>query len=685
MTAPAHEPAMTLGRFAAETFAASGIKVAFTVPGESFLGLLDALPGAGIRVVATRHEGAAGFMAAAYGSLTGRPALCLVTRAVGAANLGIGLHAARADSAPLVAVVGGVRRSLRGREAFQEADIEGSVGRLAKWAGDVSEPPAFPDALREALKHALSGRPGPVVLTVPEDVFDEPPGEGLSVTPQRGIRTLQPDVSSVRGILHLLAGGRSPVILAGAGVLRSNASSDLVRLAETLSIPVIAAWRRPDVFPNDHAYYLGMTGLGAPPTVAERLLGADSLLVIGCRLNEIASFEYSIPAPGTRWAHVDLEPRTAMAGLQAPEIALAADAGAFIRVARDLLLGGVLEAAAVDARRAAIADDRAAFLASSDVVEEPWEGPGVHPGRVIETLGRLLGPETILTTDAGNFASWAARGYRFRRPGTFLGPTSGAMGYALPAALAAAVARPGRQVVALAGDGGFAMTMAELETAVRERLPVIVLVFDNRRYGTIRAHQEERGAGQGIGTELGAIDFAGVAEALGAAGFRVERDDEFEDALTSALKARRPAVIQLQLDRRWLSIDQRADKPAEVALPVPSEAMEAGEDAEALEAAVEAPEPPAPEEVPAPAPDGAPPDGAPDEAPPDEAPPDEAPPDGAPHPDEPEPATPDEVPAPDESLPALVSDHERLDGQAPASERSEPVSTEEPTAVAPEG
>jgi len=170
-----------------------------------------------------------------------------------------------------VAVVGGVRRSLRGREAFQEADIEGSVGRLAKWAGDVTEPPAFPDALREALKHALSGRPGPVVLTVPEDVFDEPPGEGLSVTPQRGIRTLQPDVSSVRGILHLLAGGRSPVILAGAGVLRSNASSDLVRLAETLSIPVIAAWRRPDVFPNDHAYYLGMTGLGAPPTVADRL------------------------------------------------------------------------------------------------------------------------------------------------------------------------------------------------------------------------------------------------------------------------------------------------------------------------------------------------------------------------------------------------------------------------------
>jgi acetolactate synthase-1/2/3 large subunit len=231
-----------------------------------------------------------------------------------------------------------------------------------------------------------------------------------------------------------------------------------------------------------------------------------------------------------------------------------ADARTFLRVARRRVSSGVLDAASFDARRAANEADRAAYEQASLVDDLPWDGPGVHPGRVIATLNEVLPPQTIVTTDAGNFAGWAGRGYRFRRPGTFLGPTSGAMGYGLPAAIAAAIEHPGRPVVALAGDGGFAMTMSELETAVREGVRVVAIVFDNARYGTIRVHQEGRGTGVGAATELGPVDFAEVARGLGARGVRADDDAAFEPALRDALAAEGPTVIQVPLDRRWKAV-----------------------------------------------------------------------------------------------------------------------------------
>ncbi len=620
----------TAAQLAADELVRAGVRLAFTVPGESFLGLLDALTAAGVRVVAARHEGAAAFMAEAVGQLTGRPSVCLATRAVGAANLAIGIHTARQDSSPLIAVVGQVERGFLGREAFQEIDQVGSIGQLALWAGEAREAADVPRLIREGLTRATEGRPGPVLLSVPADLLDEPvevapasqvesreqaplqvpavaeveaivdgvspneaavsdaerliSGEGApafeageaasesemtgagstsveigapaSAAPVRQGRHGPPDPSLVKAILDLLAGARRPVILAGAGVLRSRSSTALVRLAELLEVPVIAAWRRPDVFPNDHPLYLGMSGSGAAPTVLPRLLDADALLVLGCRLNEVASFEYRVPAAGTRWAHVDREPRREEAGLRAPDVALAADAGAFLAAARRRLTGAVVEAEPMDARRAGNISDRAAYEAASRVDTTPWAGPGVHPGRIVTTLQSVLPPEALLTTDAGNFGGWLARGFRFLQPGTFLGPTSGAMGYGLPAAIAAALARPGRPVVALAGDGGFAMTMAELETAVRERARVVAIVFDNERYGTIRAHQDQRANGQAVATDLGSIDFAAVARACGALGLRVESDDAFEPALRAGLAAKGPAVLHLLLDRRWQSVDR---------------------------------------------------------------------------------------------------------------------------------
>ena len=524
------------------------------MPGESFLGLLDALPEVGIRVVATRHEGGAAFMAEAYGQLTGRPALCIATRAVGAANLAIGIHTARADSTPMFAIVGGVQRAHRGREAFQDADLVGSIGRLAKWAVEIDTPARAEALIGEAIRHAVAGRPGPVLIAIPEDVLDElVPGASGEAAPFRPTR-VEPEQDDVRAVLQLLTSARHPVILAGAGVLRSRGTADLVRLAELLEVPVIASWRRGDVFPNDHRLYQGMTGLGAPTTVQARLEAADAVVVLGCRLNEIATFEYALPDAATSWAHVDLEPRTAHAGLAAPQLAVVADARTFLRVARRRVSSGVLFAETFDARKAANDADREAYEAAATVDELRWDGPGVHPGRIVATLNAVLPPQTIVTTDAGNFAGWAARGYRFRRPGTFLGPTSGAMGYGLPAAVAASIEFPGRPVVALAGDGGFAMTLAELETAVREGARVVALVFDNARYGTIRAHQEGRGTGIGAATELGPVDFAEIARGLGAHGVRVDDDDAFEPALQAALAADGPTVIQLTLDRRWKSV-----------------------------------------------------------------------------------------------------------------------------------
>ncbi len=451
----------------------------------------------------------------------------------------------------MFALIGQVARAFRGREAFQELDVPGSIGRIAKWSAEIDAAGRAEATMLEATRQALGGRPGPVVVSLPEDLLDEMvPGQAIESVPYRPAR-VEPDDGTVRQVLHLLTAARRPVILAGAGVLRSRGTADLVRLADLLEVPVIASWRRPDVFPNDHRLYLGMTGYAAASTVRARLDAADFVLVLGSRLNEVASFGYEVPRAGQPWVHADLEPRVAAKGLSAPDLAVVADARTFLRVARRRVSMGVLAADTFDARREANVADRAAYEAAATVSSDPWSGPGVHPGRVIDTLNAILPPQTVVTTDAGNFAGWASRGLRFRRPGTFVGPTSGAMGYGLPAAIAASLEHPGRPVIALAGDGGFSMTMSELETAVREHATVVALVFDNQRYGTIRVHQDRRGTGAGESTDLGPIDFAAAAIALGARGVRIEDDAAFESALTAALAAGTTTVIHLPLDRRW--------------------------------------------------------------------------------------------------------------------------------------
>jgi len=545
----------TVAELIAATLRAAGVRLAFTVPGESFLPVLDALSAAGIRIIATRHEGAAAFAAEAYGQLTGRPAVALGTRIVGAANLAIGVHTATADSTPMFVLAGDVRRSFAGREAFQEVDLVGTVGRLAKWAGRIDDPAAAESVLEAAARAVAEGRPGPAFIAVPEDVLSLPLPDGTRIPTVRA-HPPAPELGDVRAVLQALATAERPVIVAGAGVLRARSSNDLIRLAELLHVPVVASWRRGDVVPNDHPLYLGMTGFGSPKVVRRRIESADLVVVIGCRMNEPTTSGYRWPREGQAWIHVDLEPVTGpVRDTPAPALTIRADARAFIRAAVARLKDAVVLAAPLAVRDGHNAEDRAAWEAATVVDAGEWSGPGVHPGRIVADLRRLLPEDAILTTDAGGFAGWAARGFRFKRPGTLLGPTSGAMGYGFPAALAAALVHRERRVVALVGDGGMGMVLAELETAVREGAQVVALVFDNQQYGMIRAHQVKEGSATNPGTDLGAIDFAAAARACGARGVRVETDAAFEPALRNALAASGPTLIQLALDRRWVSVD----------------------------------------------------------------------------------------------------------------------------------
>ena len=456
----------------------------------------------------------------------------------------------------MFAFVGQVERKARGREGFQEIDITRTIGGLAKWAAEPTDVASAVRAATEAVDQAVNGRPGPVVLSVAEDLLDEmvEPDEQpiLSRLPPP-----RPSDDQVRNVLQMLAAAERPVILAGAGVLRARTSNDLVHLAELLRVPVVASWRRGDVISNDHPLYLGMTGYGAPATVRERLANADAMLVLGSRLGEITTYGWTVPARGTRWAHVDIAPGQLAPELPPASLTITADARLFLRAAVTLLeTRAVLDAVTTDARSTRNAEDRAAWEAATVVDSHGWSGPGVHPGRVVTSLRQLLPDDAIVTTDAGSFGTWAARGFRFRRPGTFLGSTSGAMGYGLPAAIAAGLIHRDRAVVALVGDGGLGMTLAEIETAVRTGLRTVIVVFDNQRYGMIRTYQDRR-AGAAVATDLGPIDFAAAARALGARGVRVEDDAAFEPALRQALVSERPTLLHLVVDRRWEGADSR--------------------------------------------------------------------------------------------------------------------------------
>jgi acetolactate synthase I/II/III large subunit len=544
---------VTGGRAVVQALLAAGVDHAFCVPGESFLGLLDALyDEPRIRVVATRHEGGASFMAEAYAKLTRRPTACMGTRMVGGGNLAIGIHTAHQDSSPVIALMGQVATEERHRESFQEAELAHVFGQISKLAIEPPRADRLGELTLRALRVAVSGRPGPVVVSLREDLLaeDVPTFEPRAIAPPLPAPAEAP-LSAARELLRSAA---RPIMLLGGGVLASRSTDLFVQFAEREQVPAMAAWRRPDVFPNEHPLYLGHSGLSTPPSVPERLRQADLILAVGTRLNVYTADNYRLPGPDTRLVHVDIAAE-GLGGHGLADVACQADAGLF---ARALLEQPIADAELVHKRAERNARDRATWEEQTTPTRGRSRAGFLDQQALVAQLRCSLPHDTIVTTDAGNFGGWPARYLRWHQPGTFLGPTSGAMGYGVPAALAAKFARPGQSALALVGDGGFLMTGMELETGVRERAPIVVLVYDNAQYGTIRMHQEREHPGRQIATALGPVDFVGIARSLGGLGFEVRDEQEFGPALGEALQADVPAVLHLKVDPEQIAVTSDA-------------------------------------------------------------------------------------------------------------------------------
>ena len=530
-----------------------GADLAFGVPGESYLAVLDALHDAPLRLIVTRHESGAANMAEAYGKLTGRPGVCMVTRGPGATNASNGVHTAFQDSTPMILLIGQVARDTVGREGFQELDYRAMYGAIAKWATQVDDAARLPEIVARAFSVATAGRPGPVVLALPEDMLSERV-EVPDAPAHRAPAPAAPAAGAMARLGELLAQARAPLAIVGEGGWTARTGADVAAFAEAQAVPVAASFRCQDYVDNASPAYAGHAGLGMDPALAARIREADVLLAIGGRLGEIPTAGYTLVRPGAptqRLVHVHPDPDE-IGAVYPTELGIVAGLEAFAAAAR------ALEPAGADARAGLLDAARAEYERN---LAETRELPGaLQMSAVMATLRERLPAEAILTNGAGNFSVWAHRYYEFHRYPTQLGPRSGSMGYGVPAAVGAKAVHPDRPVVCIAGDGDFLMTGQELATAVQEELPIVVLVVNNAMYGTIRMHQERNYPGRVVGTDLRNPDFVAYARAFGAHGALVERSEDFPGALDEALRCGRPAVIELRVDPQAITPRQTLDE-----------------------------------------------------------------------------------------------------------------------------
>jgi acetolactate synthase I/II/III large subunit len=517
-----------------------GADTVFCVPGESYLAVLDALHDANsIRTIACRHEGGAAMMAEAYGKLTGTPGLCMVTRGPGATNASSGLHVASQDSTPLILFIGQVGRDAMEREAFQEIDYRRMFGQMAKWVAQIDDPRRVPEFMARAYTVATAGRPGPVVLALPEDMLVET-ADVPDAVPYTRIETA-PGAAEMAELRRLLGAARRPLFVLGGSGWDAEAVAAMQRVAERDDLPVAAVFRRQDRFDNGHPNYVGDVGIGINPKLQKRVQESDLLVVVGARLDEMTTGGYTlidIPVPRQTLVHV--HPGAEELGrIYHPTLAIHASPRRFVA---ELERVPPVDAPAWRGWRA---EARAEY--------EAWQTPprtvgAVQMGEIVGHLEKTLPEDAIVTNGAGNFATWAHRFHRYRRFGTQLAPISGSMGYGFPAAIAAKLRHPDRTVLCLAGDGDFLMTGQELATAVQWGAAVVVVILNNGMYGTIRMHQERHFPGRVHATDLQNPDFAALARSYGAHGETVERTEAFAAAFERALRSGKPALIDVKLD-----------------------------------------------------------------------------------------------------------------------------------------
>ncbi len=548
----------TGGQLIADQLILHGVDIAFGVPGESYLEVLDGLytHGEGFRFVVCRQEGGAAFMAEAYAKLTGRPGVCLVTRGPGATNAAIGVHTAFQDSSPMILLVGQVGNDFVEREAFQEIDYRRMFGPMAKWVAQIDRAERIPEMLAHAFQTATNGRPGPVVLALPEDMLRET----ASVADARPYRSVEPQTSpeQARVVHERLLAARSPFVLLGGHGWSRDAAGALRRYVEAMNLPVGCAFRYQDLFDNAHPNYAGDVGIGINPALAERIRQADVILAIGARLGEMTTSGYSlleVPTPRQSLLHVHPDPEELGRVYQA-DVMICSGVNAFA-----LALAAHASDDRCEASSQPWRDELAAWQAEPPLYTKRACPARLNLWRVVQTLRRFAPADALLTNGAGNFATWAHRFFPYRGVEhcgrSQLAPSNGAMGYGVPAAVAAALVAPERTIINVAGDGDFLMTGQELATAMQYGAAFITIVFNNGMYGTIRMHQEREHPGRVYGTALRNPDFAALAEAFGARGFRVEDDAGFEAAFAAALATirdeRRPALIELRVDPQDLT------------------------------------------------------------------------------------------------------------------------------------
>jgi acetolactate synthase-1/2/3 large subunit len=531
--------ARTGGQILVDQLVAQGVERVYCVPGESYLAALDALHDAKIAVTVCRQETGAAIMALTDGRLTGRAGVCFVTRGPGATNAAHGVHIAEHDSAPLVLFVGQVERSMRGRGAFQEMDYRAFFGSTAKWATEVEDPARLPEIVQRAFHTAMQGRPGPVVVSLPEDVLVET--ARVADAPRVEPAAIWPGQTQMAELQKLLWAAERPVVVFGGGGWNARAGAALTRFSERFDLPLIASFRRSSVVDNDHPNFAGELGLGVNPKLKARVEAADLALLIGGRMAETPSQSYTlfgVPEPRQALVHVHAD-AAEIGRVYHPRLGIVATPPAFCAALEGLQPPNAI--AWSGETRAA----REAYLGWSD--QPPANPGGVQLGEIMMALRRLA-PDATFANGAGNFAIWPGRFLRFRRFNQQLGPVSGSMGFGVPAAIAAKRADPGRIAIAFAGDGDFLMNGQEFATAVQYGLPVIVVVVDNGMYGTIRMHQEREYPGRVSATQLRNPDFAALALAYGGHGETIDETAQFAPAFARALASGKPSILHVKID-----------------------------------------------------------------------------------------------------------------------------------------
>ncbi|MEX0405071.1 thiamine pyrophosphate-binding protein [Aquibium sp. LZ166] len=530
----------TGGQLIVDTLEANGVERIYSVPGESYLAVLDALHDSKIRNIVCRQEGGAAMMADCEGRLTGRPGICFVTRGPGATNASAGVHIARQDSNPMILFVGQVARGNREREAFQEVDCRAFYGSIAKWVVEIDDAARIPELVTRAFATATSGRPGPVVVALPEDMLTDTV-EAPAVLPFTLVETW-PGPAQMAEVERLLGEAKRPFVILGGTRWTESAVKAMCGALERWALPVGCSFRRQALCDQLHSSYAGDVGIGVNPKLGRYIKEADLVLLVGCRFGEMPSSDYTLlksPYPDQKLVHVYPDPLE-LGRVYRPTVAVNATPAAFAHA----FAATAPSATPVWANRTE--ELHQSYLEWS---APPEKGVGdVHMGKVMEWLETVLPEDVIICNGAGNFATWVHRFHRFRRFNTQAAPTSGSMGYGLPAGVAAKTMFPDREVIVWAGDGDFLMHGQEFATAVQHGAPIVVVILDNGIYGTIRMHQEREYPGRVSGTNLQNPDFAAYARAFGGHGETVATTDEFAPAFERARASGMPAIVHVKLD-----------------------------------------------------------------------------------------------------------------------------------------